>query len=124
MLSRYKKLPSHLVLPCCLDGGGWRFRVLYVQVRETREEADKHKLKPTSGLVSGRVNTAKGRWPLVVNIGNSHTPRSRDPRWACGWVSSVWRWGHGGDRSNGEVVGYSGTLWGWCGWVFIKQSCL
>lgn len=45
---------------------------------------------------------------MVVNIGNSHTPRLRDPRRAHGWVSSACGWGPGGDRSNG---GGSRLLW-------------
>lgn len=80
---------------------------VFKSAKPGKEQTDK--LKPRSGLVSGRVNTSKGRWPLVVNIGNSHTHESRDPR-ARGWVSSVCGWGMGVTGAMGEVVGYSGTL--------------
>lgn len=55
---------------------------VFKSAKPGKEQTDK--LKTTSGLVRGRVNTSWRRWPMVVNIGNSHTPGLKDPRMAHG----------------------------------------
>lgn len=93
VLDMYKRFPSHTVLTHCLDGRGRRSGVVCSSRLKPGKEQTDVKLKPRRGLGSGRVNTSKRRWPVVVNIGNSHTTGSRDPRRTHGCFSSACRQG-------------------------------
>lgn len=79
----------------------------------TREGADGHKTQTSKWPWEWESKHASEEVPLIVNIGNSLTAGPRDPRRARGRVSPACRRGGGCDRdsgSDGEVVGYSGTL--------------
>lgn len=70
------------VLPRCLtrgtDSGAVRARVESAKPGSSRQTQNKRPCKWEGKHVYGG-------WPLVVNIGDSHTPGLRDPRMARGW---------------------------------------